>query len=286
LDGCVDGDGEIHPAAYAILERLDSYWEISPSGTGIHVIGKAKLITLSHVRYNMPWGGQIELYDSGRYFTVSGDGAGRLSERQQELDQLVMDLFPDQSLEGSQKALQSASGGRWLTEAEARDGWGEIRNVEYFLNRLRRDHRRYLETGHTGQYTNHKGGKDRNRIEQSILAHLVANGASDAQIKIIADSAFEKHLSRKTEAYLNRSIAKARQFVWERGQVNHPDGGWPRKPVVDKDLKYVHLAKGQPVQAWLDEVMSMVSRSAAYKIRQRLIEQERIEVRENCVYVL
>jgi len=50
-----------------IVETLDSYTEISPSGTGYHVI----------VRGNLPGDrnrkGDVELYETARFFTVTGD---------------------------------------------------------------------------------------------------------------------------------------------------------------------------------------------------------------------
>jgi putative DNA primase/helicase len=43
LDGCIEPDGTIAPWARAIIDRLRSYTEISPSGTGIHIIVRANL---------------------------------------------------------------------------------------------------------------------------------------------------------------------------------------------------------------------------------------------------
>jgi hypothetical protein len=67
LDNCRDSDsGEIDDWAMDIIDQLDSYTEISPSGTGVHIL----------VGGNLPPGGnrkgQVEMYDSDRYFTVTG----------------------------------------------------------------------------------------------------------------------------------------------------------------------------------------------------------------------
>lgn len=44
IDNCKDPEtGELTPLAQELIETLDSYTEISPSGTGIHIIAKAKL---------------------------------------------------------------------------------------------------------------------------------------------------------------------------------------------------------------------------------------------------
>ncbi len=66
LDHCRTHDGAITPEAQRVISRLDSYTEISPSGTGIHIIVKAKLPCRG--RRNK----QMEIYDSGRYFTITG----------------------------------------------------------------------------------------------------------------------------------------------------------------------------------------------------------------------
>ena len=68
LDDCRDPDaGE--PAAWAsqIIAQLDSYTEVSPSGTGYHILVTG---TLPDGRNRA---GDLELYDRSRFFTVTGD---------------------------------------------------------------------------------------------------------------------------------------------------------------------------------------------------------------------
>lgn len=68
LDNCRDPETEaIDDAALDIIERLDSYTEISPSGTGYHVLISGELPEGRNRR------GSIELYDTARFFTVTGD---------------------------------------------------------------------------------------------------------------------------------------------------------------------------------------------------------------------
>jgi hypothetical protein len=67
LDDCLNPDtGELTPWATSILERLDSYAEISPSGTGVKVWVKAPGLKRAHVKPG------LETYPRGRYFTVIG----------------------------------------------------------------------------------------------------------------------------------------------------------------------------------------------------------------------
>ncbi len=68
LDDCRDVDtGEIEPWAQNILADINSYSELSPSGTGIHIIAIGKLPG-NGIRF-----GNKEIYDQGRYFTVTGN---------------------------------------------------------------------------------------------------------------------------------------------------------------------------------------------------------------------
>jgi putative DNA primase/helicase len=77
--------------ALAIVRRLDSYTEVSPSGTGVHVLMRG---TLPPGRRRWRW---IELYDGARFFTVTSRhvaGTPRtLEERTEQLAALHRQLF-------------------------------------------------------------------------------------------------------------------------------------------------------------------------------------------------
>jgi primase-polymerase (primpol)-like protein len=67
LDNCRDADSEeVAPWAADIIERLDSYTEVSPSGTGVHVLVEGTLPAGRNRR------GDVEIYDRDRFFTVTG----------------------------------------------------------------------------------------------------------------------------------------------------------------------------------------------------------------------
>jgi primase-polymerase (primpol)-like protein len=74
LDGCRNPDsGELAEWAARMLERLGGYAEVSPSGTGVHVIVRGELP--SGVRHKVAGanGGVVEAYSSKRFFTVTGE---------------------------------------------------------------------------------------------------------------------------------------------------------------------------------------------------------------------
>ncbi|EMA52022.1 phage NrS-1 polymerase family protein [Halococcus salifodinae] len=68
LDGCRDPETEVGDEwAVEVINRLDSYTEVSPSGTGYHVLVRGDLATQRRRK------GDVEMYDTARFFTVTGE---------------------------------------------------------------------------------------------------------------------------------------------------------------------------------------------------------------------
>ena len=72
LDNCIDG-GVMNPDAEAIVQANPTYWEVSPSGTGLKCIGyghkpKGAGAKTSDVSFKC-----VEVYDVGRWFAVTGN---------------------------------------------------------------------------------------------------------------------------------------------------------------------------------------------------------------------
>jgi primase-polymerase (primpol)-like protein len=94
LDQCRDlWTGSIAAWARAVIRLLDSYTEVSPSGTGVKVFIRGMLADTAGKRR-----GPIEIYSRARFFTVTGqrlsDSPGGVLDRQRQLDTLVHRLFP------------------------------------------------------------------------------------------------------------------------------------------------------------------------------------------------
>lgn len=92
----------VEPWAREILNKLDSYTEISPSGTGIHVIVQATLLPDLRHRSRPTDERKIELYDSGRFFTWTGKmlstyGPG-CNDRQAQVEELQRSLAPPEEV--------------------------------------------------------------------------------------------------------------------------------------------------------------------------------------------
>ncbi|MFC4452082.1 hypothetical protein [Halorussus aquaticus] len=94
LDDCRDSEtGDADDAALDIIERLDSYTEVSPSGTGYHVLIKGDLPDGRNRR------GSFELYETARFFTVTGDHVeetpSRVARRQDALSAIHREYVQD-----------------------------------------------------------------------------------------------------------------------------------------------------------------------------------------------
>ena len=95
LDKCLK-NSKVDKFAQEIIDRFDSYWEISVSGTGFHCLIKGKIP--DEYRTGKGTGrrdGPLEIYDNGRYFTVSGDVYKQtpVNDCQSELEVLMAEKF-------------------------------------------------------------------------------------------------------------------------------------------------------------------------------------------------
>src|SRR5215217_3955339 len=107
LDKCLDPEtGELEGWAQKIIGELDSYTEISSSGTGVHILVRGELPTGRNRK------GRFEAYDRGRYFTVTGKhlagSSQRIENRQEELRAVVRRVFGDESTNGHTKPVAAS----------------------------------------------------------------------------------------------------------------------------------------------------------------------------------
>lgn len=119
LDKCRDAaTGVIEPWAAAVLARFGSYAELSPSGCGFHIIGQGKLPAKGRRK------DRVEMYDAGRYFTVTGDrwqqAPSVAADIQSSLDAFHAEVF------GTSKARtgtrrQRAANDPAMTQKQAQD---------------------------------------------------------------------------------------------------------------------------------------------------------------------
>jgi hypothetical protein len=97
VDNCRNPDtGRIDPWAQDIIGTLHSYSEISPSGTGVNIFLRGKPPANAKHKVNHQTG-SVEVYDSGRYFTVPGQHVAgtppTVEDRQAELTTVYAAVF-------------------------------------------------------------------------------------------------------------------------------------------------------------------------------------------------
>ena len=69
IDHCLEG-GELSPVAAELVQQIGSYTEISPSGSGLHIIAKGQR-PAEESRDKHGFG--LEMYSDLRYFTITGN---------------------------------------------------------------------------------------------------------------------------------------------------------------------------------------------------------------------
>lgn len=100
LDGCRDTtSGKIAGWARSVVERIASYSEVTPSAGGLRILLKGKLPARGRKK------GAIELYESGRYLTITGyhlaGSPETIEARQAALDRLHQDIFTKERYHGT-----------------------------------------------------------------------------------------------------------------------------------------------------------------------------------------
>jgi putative DNA primase/helicase len=198
LDGCMNPEtGELEEWAREIIEELDSYTEVSPSGSGVHVL----------VRGELPPGrnrkGRIEMYDRGRYFTVTGRHlAGTppsIESRQEELTSLARRVFGDLAVVNGPKTPTPEFVGA-LSDEEIIEKASAAENSENFLR---------LWGGDTGGYE-HDDNEGHSEADLALCAMLAfwTGPDPDRIAKLFRHSGlYRKKWERKD--YRERTIARA-----------------------------------------------------------------------------
>src|SRR5215208_3002660 len=193
LDHCLHPEaGEIEDWAREIIDELDSYTEISPSGTGVHILLRA---TLPDGRNRK---GPVEIYSHSRYFTVSGrhlEGTPRTIENRQEqilaLRRRV--LGEPVSANGHETTRSAASSG--LSDQEILMKAAAAENGEKF---------RRLWAGDTSDYTSES------EADQALCSLLAFwTGPDPARIdELFRESGLYREKWKRAD-YRERTVSKA-----------------------------------------------------------------------------
>lgn len=219
IDNCIDPDtGEVEPSAVEIVELLDSYTEVSPSGTGLKIWVKASK------HGDRCRTGNIEMYDSGRFFTFTGRqyGENGIESRQDELNKLYIQLFgkPKAELHGGVK-----------------DGKGFTGDDQQLLLKMRNsgDFKLFRRLYDEGVWSGFKSQSEADVRLLGMLAYWTGRD-SERMERLFMGSGLARNLDRKSnpDDYLDRSITRA---VKECNNTYDPDYGKKARPKVREMLK-------------------------------------------------
>jgi hypothetical protein len=107
--------GELLPWAGELLTDAVTYADVSPSGTGVKLFGRGVWRGDWHKRPHPSSVGEVEVYDGGRFFTLTGYTAGvsaDVADIQPTLDSLVT-LFDAKQPDDVLSPPPGAAGGGW-----------------------------------------------------------------------------------------------------------------------------------------------------------------------------
>ena len=234
LDKCRDPQsGVIAPWAQRLIERLDSYTEVSPSGTGVHVLVRATLPGPGKKR-NGTEGGAIEAYDRARYFTVSGQVVPGTPPEIAERQAVVTDLY--ERMGGNQSAAAPTASGKLTPEDEAVIARIEASAEAAAFHRL----------FYAGETRPNRTSSENDLELASILSRYIADDAAVERI-MRASPLHRDKWDRKGDSYLHRTLQAARR---KTGTTSSADGKQHDAGFVD--FGTVHDAP-PPATGWLVE---------------------------------
>lgn len=172
LDHVRDADtGELAPWAREVVDALDTYTEVSPSGTGLHLIARAGKPEGGSKRAN-PDGTAFEMYDHGRYFRMTGEvfeGHGTIGDRQGAVSEAHARWIGRPSDGGRGDALEW--GGEAVAATGATGSAAASPSAEEAMGRMRRSGRWPEISRLWGGDTSGCGG-DHSAADMALCNHL------------------------------------------------------------------------------------------------------------------
>lgn len=209
LDDCRDPKtGVIVPAAQRLVDRARSYCEITPSGSGLRIIGTGAG-TKVHRKLAMPAGNgaSIEIYrKAGRYITVTGDALPEAAQQLADNDRLIDELVVE---------LDNAKAGKKRTRKAHGKDKPDVDDL--------------IKNGEGGHF-----GGDRSRAVWFVINELVRRSQSaDAIVAILLDrgNRISDHIYDQAdpEKYAKRQVEKAVTDPQKSGDFMDTKSVWASK---------------------------------------------------------
>lgn len=224
LDNVVDSERRVMTREAAeIMQTLSSYTEVSPSGTGLHVIFLGKLPEgikkLAKPKRDI-FGtekAEYQLFDSG-YMTVSGDVVGEyeVGDRTEQVNEVYERYFrevapiytpsserPSAPATGFSSVVSSGySYGRWLEEVKRLSDAEILERI--FASGSTGELVRALYDGDTSRY-----GGDHSRADQALCTYLYGFTSDLALTERLFRSSRLYRATGKSRTYLERTLTRA-----------------------------------------------------------------------------
>lgn len=275
VDRCIN-NGVLDARIKAItVEAFNSYTEISPSGAGIHIIGRADITPeVNKVEWDLDTSIEFEMYSEKRFFTITGDVFENYSA--------INDV--SEYAETFQKGMQELKG----IENRAKIEQGEhLQAVDEILEAFKNSPRKQFtfktlfEDGDISNYND-----DQSRADLALLNELCffANGDKDLMKECFMQSALANTLNRKKghpEDYLNRTIDTAIKNWNGTGYTRNYKPPATAPSTTGKTLVFpVVNSKGKPfnrVAENLRAVLDFIGISVRYNLLSKEIEMRNLK---------
>lgn len=244
LDDCIDSNtGAIKSWAAEFIEQLDSYSEVSPSGTGVKVFVKAnKPGPRCRKRYA---DGEVEIYDNDRFFTITGQyletTSGEVELRQEQLDAVYQAVFGDDDRTHGQAVPNSPSSPLPSANGHAHLGDNEIIQL---ASQQRRSGSKFAALW-AGDWNSHFNSAS--EADSSVVFTLAYYTKDAAQIdRLFRQSGLmrakwdERHGERTYgESTVAKALAKVTKQYRPKSQRNQPRP--PAPPPDNSDLPSIFI---------------------------------------------
>ena len=246
LDHALDERGALHPRARDILARVRTFTERSPSGRGLHLLGRGTLPAGHPCRFSVDGLG-IEIYTTARFFTVTterwADAPEDLENIGEAVQALLAELAPDSERRNGHVAGDGAVNGHTaappLTDDEVLALARGAANRDKFLR---------LWAGDTNDYDH-----DDSRADLALVSLLAFYTRDPAQLDrlfrrsgLMRPKWLERHAADGRtygQLTIDRALATVRE-CWSPGgpELEIAGDGEPLDAETDEDLASDHAA--------------------------------------------
>ena len=273
LDHVLRDDGTLEPFADEIVKSMNSYTEISPSGTGLHILCYTNLDNIGNKTKVDSCA--LEMYNHGRYFTYTGNIFGpysKVEERTEKYREIHAKYFPETASKIHKNSYYYDNNDNdfdlfCFQEPQIKETKVEFREQEILVKMFdskNGDKIKKLYNGDISGYPSHS------EADLALLTHLLFWTQKDVHkaLSLFEKSGLMRDKWNKSE-YRKRTIETALQNLTNVHEPNYSPHNVFNPDVVDTSGK-LPLAEtsGEDITHYLDNSLEKdATRFAKYKDR-------------------